>query len=57
VLAIKILDVAIQPHSNLHFIRVVQEGEGKCSNNGTKEFGEGRRKSVAGTATRLEPNM
>ena len=48
-------DVAIQPHNNLHFIRIVQEGEGKCSNNSTKEFGE-RKESVAGTATGLEPN-
>ena len=37
-------DVAIQPHNNLHFIRIVQEGEGKCSNNGMKEFGEGMEK-------------
>jgi len=43
-----ILDVVIQPHSNLHFMRIVQEGEGQCSSNGTKEFREGKKKEHNG---------
>ena len=28
----------ILPHSNPHLIRIVQEGERQCSNDGTKEL-------------------
>ena len=41
--AMKVLNVPImQPHSNLHLIRVVQESEDQCSNDGTKELSIGK---------------
>jgi len=43
VFAMKVPDVPIiQPHSNLHFIGVVQESEEHCSNDSTKEFSIGK---------------
>ena len=38
-----------------YLMRVVQEGERQCSNDGTKEFHIGKQERVARTATGFEP--